>query len=204
MKMYTTAQELLKPTMRLVIRELNGAYNVGVALKDVRKKVIAEYKPLMTVIDGHFSGGKIPMIQRTFNYMIYSGKLEKSGLGMYDRSSRSIFATAKAVELFEQPLRIIADDLVLPAINILRDLAAQSETGRVKTSVLFKALYEQMSSVANDEDKALNSRNEPRYMQVIRNLISHRKLDKTGLVKYHRETGEIEFIVKGVDERKVA
>ena len=198
MKIYTTAQELVKPTVRMIVRKLSGAANGGVPVKDLRKSVIAEYQPMMTVIDGHFGKSKIPMIQRTFNYMVYGGVLDKSGLAVYVKDEKSVYATNKGNKMFEQPLRINQDDLVIPAVNILRDLCDKSETGRVKTSDLFKALSAHIQSIANEEDMKFNVRKEPRYLQVIRNLISHRVLDKTGLVKYHSETKELEFLAKAV------
>ena len=77
MKMYTTAKELVKPTMRIIVRMTDSA-NGGMKLKELRKKVLEAYAPMMTIIDGHFSGGKQKMIYRTFNNMIYAKHLEKS------------------------------------------------------------------------------------------------------------------------------
>lgn len=195
MKMYTTAKELVKPTMRIIVRMTDSA-NGGMKLKELRKKVLEAYAPMMTIIDGHFSGGKQKMIYRTFNNMIYAKHLEKSGYGIYSKDTKEVQATAKAMKEFAPVLRITQDELILPAIKILREISAESENGRVSTSELFTKLSEFIKSTATAEDLKFNARNEPRYRQVIRNLVSHRALDKTGLVKYHSDTKEFEFIIK--------
>lgn len=195
MKMYTTAKELVKPTMRLIVRMTDSA-NGGMKLKELRQKVLEAYAPMMTVIDGHFSGYKQKMIYRTFNNMIYSKQLEKSGYGIYCKDIKEVQPTAKAMKEFATAIRITQEELILPAIKILREISAESENGRVSTSELFTKLSEFIKSTATEEDLKFNARNEPRYRQVIRNLVSHRALDKTGLVKYHSDTKEFEFIIK--------
>ena len=193
--MYTTAKELVKPTMRIIVRMTDSA-NGGMKLKELRKKVLSDYAPMMTIIDGHFSGGKQKMIYRTFNSMIYGKLLEKSGYGVYCKEMKEVQATAKAMKEFAPNLRITQDELVVPAIAILREMSMVSENGRVSTALLFAKLSEFIKSTATEEDMQFNVRNEPRYRQVIRNLVSHRVLDKTGLVRYHNETKEFEFLIK--------
>ncbi|MDI6977140.1 hypothetical protein [Serratia sp. Se-RSBMAAmG] len=195
MKLYTTAKELVKPTARYVARKLKGATNGGVALKEVRRAVLEEYKPMMTIIDGHHSGGKNRMIDRSFNSMIYAGYLAKSGYGVYDKATKEVYITDKAVKEFGVKVRLSQLDLVIPALVSLRDLAVLSEDGRVKSSDLLKALNEQVAQELVAEDMAINKGNQPKYRQIIRNLISNRVLDKTGLVKYHADTKEFELMI---------
>lgn len=197
MKMYTTAKELVKPTMRIIVRMTDSA-NGGMKLKELRKKVLEAYAPMMTIIDGHFSGGKQKMIYRTFNNMIYAKHLEKSGYGIYSKDTKEVQATAKAMKEFAPVLRITQDELIIQAIKILREMSMSSDNGRVSTAILFNKLSEFIKSTASEEDMKFNVRNEPRYRQVIRNLVSHRVLDKTGLVRYHNETKEFEFLIKEI------
>lgn len=195
MKLYTTAKELVKPTARFIARKLKGATNGGVALKEVRRAVLEEYKPMMTIIDGHYSGGKNRMIDRSFNNMIYAGYLAKSGYGVYDKTTKEVYITDKAVKEFGLKVRLSQLDLVIPALVSLRKLAVLSEDGRVKSSDLLKALNEQVAQELVAEDMVINKGNQPKYRQIIRNLISNRVLDKTGLVKYHADTKEFELMI---------
>lgn len=195
MKLYTTAKELVKPTARYIARQLSGATNGGVALKNVRKAVLNDYKPLMTVIDGHFGNSKVRMIQRTFNSMIYSGVLLKSGYAVYDKTTKEVYVTEKAVKEFGEKVRLSQLDLIIPALVSLRSLASVSANGRVKSSDLLSALNSMVAGELAAEDMAINKSNQPKYRQVIRNLVSNRALDKTGLVKYHSETKEFEFLI---------
>lgn len=198
MKLYTTAKELVKPTARYVARKLKGATNGGVALKEVRRAVLEEYKPMMTIIDGHFGGGKIRMIERSFNSMIYAGYFSKSGYGVYEKATKEVYITDKAVKEFGVKVRLSQLDLVIPALVSLRELASLSEDGRVKSSDLLKALNEQVAQDLVSEDMAINKGNQPKYRQIIRNLISNRVLDKTGLVKYHADTKEFELMIRPI------
>lgn len=198
MKIYTTAKELVKPTARYVARKMKGATNGGVALKEVRRAVLKEYQPLMTIIDGHFSRSKTRMIERTFNNMIYGGTLAKSGYAVYEKGTKEVFVTDKALTEFGKKVRLSQLDLVIPAIISLRELAAKSETGRVKSTELLKALNEMVAQDLVGEDMAVNKGNQPKYRQVIRNIVSNRVLDKTGLVKYHAETQEFEFLIAAI------
>lgn len=196
MKIYTTMEDLVKPTIRFVVKELekkNGKN--GVALKLLRKAVLEEYKPLMTLIDHHFCNTKLPMIQRTFNNMIYSKKLEKSGYGVYDQKEKLVMATEKAIKEFTTQNRLKQADLVLPALICLKELAETKKTDRIKTSDLFALMKERISeNLVNEEDLIFNTRKEARYLQVMRNLVSHRVLDRTKLVRYHSETKEFELL----------
>lgn len=195
MKIYTTAKELVKPTARFVARKLQGATNGGVVLKEVRRGVLEAYKPMMTVIDGHFSGGKIRMIERSFNNMIYNQTFAKSGYGIYDKTTKEVYITEKAVKEFGLKVRLSQLDLVIPALISLRELSVVSENGRVKSLDLLKSLNASVAQDLVSEDMIVNKGNQPKYRQIIRNLISNRVLDKTGLVKYHADTQEFELLI---------
>jgi len=195
MKIFTTSKELVKPTARYIARKMNGATNGGVALKEVRRNVLEAYKPMMTVIDGHFSGGKIRMIERAFNNMIYGGALLKSGYGVYDKSTKEVYITEKAVKEFGIKVRLSQLDLVIPALIALREPSAVSENGMVKSVDLLKTLNEKVAQNLVSEDLVMSKGGQPKYRQVIRNLVSNRALDKTGLVKYHADTQEFELLI---------
>lgn len=194
MKLYTTAQELIRPTARYLARSLNGASNGGFLMKEVRVGVIKECRPILTNIDGHKGNTKIPMIHRTFNYMIYSGMLEKSGYAIYSKETKELSPTKKAIIEFGKNVRLTQLDLVIPALTIIQQIAEKTGQRKVKTTVLFEALDKMVASAVNEIDLSEGVRKEPRYRQVIRNLISHRVLDKTGIVQYNKETKEVELI----------
>lgn len=198
MKIYTTAKELVKPTVRHIVRQMRGASNGGMELKKARKAVLNECKPIFTIIDGHYGNSKIRMIERTFNNMIYGGALEKSGYAIYSKQSKEICPTEKAIAEFGENVRLTQLDLVIPAITTIQHLVLKNGSNKVKSVELLAELDKLVANTVHPTDLEHNVRKEPRYRQVIRNLVSHRVLDKTGIVKYHSETKEFELIVKPI------
>lgn len=80
-------------------------------------------------------------------------------------------------------VRIREKDLVIPALQLIAEFGDQ-EFG-LEISVLVKKLREPL--VPSPEDlEILKGRKDDRLSQVIRNLVSHRTLEKKGLAKYRK------------------
>ncbi|MBZ9893417.1 hypothetical protein LB545_03605 [Mesorhizobium sp. BR1-1-6] len=80
-------------------------------------------------------------------------------------------------------MRTLENDLIMPALNILAD-AAQPEIG-ISTAELARKLREQVEPTAEDRE-ILQGRTDDRLSQVIRNLVSHRTLERRGLAIYYK------------------
>ena len=80
--------------------------------------------------------------------------------------------------------RTFERDLLLPALQAL----AESERADIglSTKELAQTLRRKIVPTAKDMEK-LPSRNDDRLSQVIRNLISHRTLERKGLAIYHKD-----------------
>jgi hypothetical protein len=76
-------------------------------------------------------------------------------------------------------------DLILPALRLIARFG-DSELG-LETSVLQKKLRSMLVPSAEDLE-ILAGRRDDRLSQVIRNLVSHRTLEKKGLAVYRRGT----------------
>lgn len=72
-------------------------------------------------------------------------------------------------------------NLILPALIVLFNNGGSNHI--VKTKILTKKLRERINPTPKDQ-KMLKGRNDDRLSQVIRNLISHRTLEKQGLASY--------------------
>lgn len=79
-------------------------------------------------------------------------------------------------------MRTLENDLVIPALKILAD-SEHPEVG-MPTTELAKKLREQIEPTEEDLE-SLQGRNDDRLSQVIRNLVSHRTLERRGLATYY-------------------
>ncbi|TIX43628.1 MAG: hypothetical protein E5V36_11550 [Mesorhizobium sp.] len=80
-------------------------------------------------------------------------------------------------------MRTLEYDLIMPALKILAD-SEHPETG-MTTAELAKKLREQIKPTAEDREP-LQGRKDDRLSQVIRNLVSHRTLERRGLATYYK------------------
>lgn len=82
--------------------------------------------------------------------------------------------------------RIRERDLIDPVLKLISIYA--DENGGLEVSRIHDLLRERVVLSAEDR-KILNGRKDDRFSQVVRNLVSHRTLEKDGLAEY-RSTGE--------------
>lgn len=73
--------------------------------------------------------------------------------------------------------RTLENDIIFPALLII------SEHGAVSTSKLADTL-EKLYRPTGEDAQILKNRSDRKIRQIVRNLVSHRKLDKMGLAKY--------------------
>lgn len=81
-------------------------------------------------------------------------------------------------------MRTSENDLINPALKILA-LAEEPEIG-LSTAELASRLREVLQPTAEDLEK-LQGRKDDRLSQVIRNLVSHRTLERRGLAIYYKD-----------------
>ncbi len=82
-------------------------------------------------------------------------------------------------------VRIKERDLIAPALRIIAEFG-DAEFG-LESAVLAKKLRESLQP-SQDDLEILEGRKDDRLSQVIRNLVSHRTLEKKGLAKYRKGT----------------
>lgn len=80
-------------------------------------------------------------------------------------------------------MRTLENDLIIPALEILSN-AEQPEIG-MPTAELARKLREQVEPTQEDRE-ILQGRRDDRLSQVIRNLVSHRTLERRGLATYYK------------------
>ncbi|MDQ0997757.1 hypothetical protein QFZ34_002939 [Phyllobacterium ifriqiyense] len=81
--------------------------------------------------------------------------------------------------------RIRENDLIIPALRLIAAFG-DSEFG-LESTVLAKKLREIVRPSAEDRE-ILGGRKDDKLSQVIRNLVSHRTLERKGLAKYRKGT----------------
>ena len=78
-------------------------------------------------------------------------------------------------------LRIREPDLVEPVLRLIANFG--DEYGGLDVTRLDKLLREKLTLSTKDKE-ILNGRKDDRFSQVVRNLVSHRTLEKNGLAVY--------------------
>lgn len=81
-------------------------------------------------------------------------------------------------------MRTTENDLINPALRLLA-MVENPEVG-LGTAELARRLREVLQPTAEDLKK-LRGRNDDRLSQVIRNLVSHRTLERRGLATYYKD-----------------
>lgn len=94
--------------------------------------------------------------------------------------------------------RIPEESLLIPALQA----AANSPNGEIKTSELIKVLTDKFNPKGKDAE-ILENRNDSRFSQKVRNIISHRNNEtsmfNSGYVEYKKELSGIKITQSGRD-----
>lgn len=102
--------------------------------------------------------------------------------------------------------RTFENDLINPAVMALASLYAKTGNRNIKSDDFRMTLRNMVDSTLSEDDlvvhpsrKEYKEKSDKRIDQIIRNLISHRKLDGLGLAKYNSVTRVFSFKRKGIN-----
>lgn len=95
--------------------------------------------------------------------------------------------------------RITEKNVIFPALLLLAQAKFHLKDPNVPTSVLKKSIFGNIEDDLSDEDLApLKNRNDTKVEQVIRNLVSNKTLEKSGLATYDSEKRTLQITDAGL------
>lgn len=102
--------------------------------------------------------------------------------------------------------RTFESNLITPAVLALATVYSKTGDRNIKSDDFRSTLRNMLSTTLSEEDNAMNTsrkeysngKTDKRIDQIIRNLISHRKLDKMGFTEYNPMTRTMKFKIKGM------
>lgn len=84
--------------------------------------------------------------------------------------------------------RISEKDVIFPALLLLAQAKVYLKDPNISTAVLKKSIFDNIEDNLSDADlEPLKNRNDTKVDQVIRNLVSNKTLEKSGLASYDHE-----------------
>lgn len=95
--------------------------------------------------------------------------------------------------------RITEKNVIFPALLLLAQAKFHLKDPNVPTSVLKKSIFGNIEDDLSDEDLApLKNRNDTKVEQIIRNLVSNKTLEKSGLATYDNEKRTLQITDAGL------
>ena len=95
--------------------------------------------------------------------------------------------------------RITEKNVIFPALLLLAQAKFHLKDPNVPTSILKKSIFGNIEDGLSDEDLApLKNRNDTKVEQVIRNLVSNKTLEKSGLATYDNEKRTLQITDAGL------
>ncbi|EPP7233266.1 hypothetical protein ACTOJ1_000120 [Shigella flexneri] len=95
--------------------------------------------------------------------------------------------------------RITEKNVIFPALLLLAQAKFHLKDPNVPTSILKKSIFGNIEDDLSDEDLApLKNRNDTKVEQVIRNLVSNKTLEKSGLATYDNEKRTLQITDAGL------
>ena len=95
--------------------------------------------------------------------------------------------------------RITEKNVIFPAMLLLAQAKFHLKDPNVPTSILKKSIFGNIEDDLSDEDLApLKNRNDTKVEQVIRNLVSNKTLEKSGLATYDNEKRTLQITDAGL------
>lgn len=95
--------------------------------------------------------------------------------------------------------RITEKNVIFPALLLLAQAKFHLKDPNVPTSILKKSIFGNIEDDLSDEDLApLKNRNDTKVEQVIRNLVSNKTLEKSGLATYNNEKRTLQITDAGL------
>lgn len=95
--------------------------------------------------------------------------------------------------------RITEKNVIFPALLLLAQAKFHLKDPNVPTSILKKSIFGNIEDDLSDEDLApLKNRNDTKVEQVIRNLVSNKTLEKSGLAAYDNEKRTLQITDAGL------
>lgn len=95
--------------------------------------------------------------------------------------------------------RITEKNVIFPALLLLAQAKFHLKDPNVPTSILKKSIFGNIEDDLSDEDLApLKNRNDTKVEQVIRNLVSNKTLERSGLATYDNEKRTLQITDAGL------
>lgn len=86
------------------------------------------------------------------------------------------------------PSRIREKDLIEPVLKLISDYASEKEGLEISR---IDELLRKRLTLSDLDKETLKGRRDDRFSQVVRNLVSHRTLERKGFAEYHKKYGGV-------------